>query len=214
LISSIPDAHAGHTHCIKAIAGKVVKSSSVHLINFCGGGQLIAFKSATVLILDRCAASKNTNRPMNELLLNGPVSDQEVAELNQDLEGVEVLKYQTKGLSTSEVIQLVFHNLDIVTFTRDYLLATSLNAIIGQIKYAVSYFSRKNKKVKYVNLEVQIKNNDKEFLLYLSSDSERIDTAISLTDNKMKVIIDSASNGETIQVKLDTNATDIEISKI
>lgn len=40
-------------HCIKAIAGEVVKSRSVHLINFGGGGQIIALKSATALIQDR-----------------------------------------------------------------------------------------------------------------------------------------------------------------
>ncbi len=40
-------------HCIRAIAGAVVKSRSVHSINFCGGGQVIALKSATALILDR-----------------------------------------------------------------------------------------------------------------------------------------------------------------
>ena len=40
-------------HCIRAIAGKAVNSRSVHLINFCGGGQIIALKSATALILDR-----------------------------------------------------------------------------------------------------------------------------------------------------------------
>ena len=44
----------GIQHCIKAIAGEVVKLSSVHLINFGGGGQVIALKSATALILDRC----------------------------------------------------------------------------------------------------------------------------------------------------------------
>jgi hypothetical protein len=33
----------------------VLKSSSVHLINFCSGGQVIALKSATALILDRYA---------------------------------------------------------------------------------------------------------------------------------------------------------------
>lgn len=45
----------GIQHCIKAIAGEVVKLSSVHLINFGGGGQVIALKSATALILDRYA---------------------------------------------------------------------------------------------------------------------------------------------------------------
>jgi hypothetical protein len=43
----------GIQHCIKAIAGVVVKSKSVHLINFGCGGHLIALKSATALILDR-----------------------------------------------------------------------------------------------------------------------------------------------------------------
>ena len=43
----------GIQHCIKAIAGEVVKSRSVHLMNFSGGGQVIALKSATALILDR-----------------------------------------------------------------------------------------------------------------------------------------------------------------
>ena len=40
-------------HCIRAIAGEVVNSRSVHLINFGGGGQVIALKSATALILGR-----------------------------------------------------------------------------------------------------------------------------------------------------------------
>ena len=46
----------GIQHCIKAIAGEVVKSRFAHLINFGGGGQVIALKSATALILDRCKA--------------------------------------------------------------------------------------------------------------------------------------------------------------
>ena len=40
-------------YCIRAIAGGVVNRRSVHLMNFCGGGQLISPKSATALILDR-----------------------------------------------------------------------------------------------------------------------------------------------------------------
>jgi hypothetical protein len=43
----------GIQHCIKAIAGEVANQRSVHLINFCGGGQVIVFKSATALILAR-----------------------------------------------------------------------------------------------------------------------------------------------------------------
>tara|TARA_Y100000114_G_C11537906_1_gene221173 strand:- start:126 stop:413 length:288 start_codon:yes stop_codon:yes gene_type:complete len=43
-------------HCIKAIAGEVLNSRSVHLINFGGGGQVIALKSATALIIERYVA--------------------------------------------------------------------------------------------------------------------------------------------------------------
>ncbi len=41
-------------HCIRAIAGEALSSMSLHLINLCGGGQVIALKSATALKLNRC----------------------------------------------------------------------------------------------------------------------------------------------------------------
>src|SRR5690606_15666732 len=41
-------------HCIRAIAGEVMNLRFMHLIKFCVGGQVIALKSATALILDRC----------------------------------------------------------------------------------------------------------------------------------------------------------------
>jgi len=43
---------------------------------------------------------------MNELLSTGPISDQEVEELNQHLKGVQVFKYQTKELPISEVAEV------------------------------------------------------------------------------------------------------------
>ena len=38
---------------MRAIAGEVVNLRSVHLINFCYVGQVIALKSITALILER-----------------------------------------------------------------------------------------------------------------------------------------------------------------
>ena len=52
-------------HCIRAIAGEVLKLRSVHLINIGGVGQVIALKSATALILDRCASAEKTETLMN-----------------------------------------------------------------------------------------------------------------------------------------------------
>ena len=45
------------TTLYKSIAGEVVKSRFVHLMNFCSGGQVIAFKSATALIQEPLPAS-------------------------------------------------------------------------------------------------------------------------------------------------------------
>lgn len=43
----------GIQYCIRAIAGEVAESKSVHLISFGGGGQVISLKSVTAPILDR-----------------------------------------------------------------------------------------------------------------------------------------------------------------
>ncbi len=48
---------------VRATAGKVVKTRSVHLINYCGGGKVIALKSATALILDREQQAKKNIMP-------------------------------------------------------------------------------------------------------------------------------------------------------
>jgi hypothetical protein len=55
-------------HCIRAIAGEVVKYRSLHLINFGGGGQVIALKSATALILDRWQQAKR--QPKRDSITN------------------------------------------------------------------------------------------------------------------------------------------------
>jgi len=52
----------GIQHCIRAIASEVVNRRSVHLINFGGSGQVIAFKSATALILNRCLQLRKLTR--------------------------------------------------------------------------------------------------------------------------------------------------------
>jgi hypothetical protein len=44
----------GIQHCIRAIAGEELNRRFIHLINFGVGGHVIALKSATALILDRC----------------------------------------------------------------------------------------------------------------------------------------------------------------
>ena len=50
--------------CIRAIAGEVVKLRSVHLINFCGGGQVIGLKFATALM---CAESNDRLKVVTQL---------------------------------------------------------------------------------------------------------------------------------------------------
>ena len=152
---------------------------------------------------------------MNELLLTGNVSESEIQELNNQLPNVKVIKYQTKGLPSSDLVQIVFQDLDLITFTRDFILAYALNEVIRQIKYVIKYFKSKRKRVENINLEIQIKDNDnKEFLLYISTDSERLDAAITMIDDKLEMIIDQVKHGKTIQVELAKNSDRLEINEI
>jgi N-acetylglutamate synthase-like GNAT family acetyltransferase len=60
-LNADPKESTGIQHCIKAIAGEVVNSRSVHLITFFGSGKVITLKSATALILTvACKRRKTT----------------------------------------------------------------------------------------------------------------------------------------------------------
>jgi len=160
----------------------------------------------------RCAAYYRN--VMNELLITGNISETEVELLQSKLSDVEVIKYQTKGYTPDEFVQLVFHNLDALTFTRDFLLANALNYVIAQIKFAVKFFKSRNKRVEHINLHVQLKDSNKEVLLYISAESDRIDSAISMTDEQIEIIVKNAKPNQTIHIKLDKGSTSLDISDL
>ncbi|WP_299762375.1 hypothetical protein [uncultured Pontibacter sp.] len=151
---------------------------------------------------------------MNKLLLVGNVSETEVEELNKQLLGVKVTTYQPKGLSLTEAVQLVFDNLDLLTFSRDFILANALNYIISQVRSTIDYFKSRNKKIDSIILQIRIKEGEKEFSLYVSSDTERVDTAIKMIDDQIDDIVAQANHGNTIRLALDRNSVNIEINKI
>ena len=82
----------------------------------------------------------------NEILVTGNISESEIDHLNKELSEIKVIKAQTKGLSKSEFIQLVFHNFEVLTFTRDFILSVALTNSVKQINKIIQYFQKRNKK--------------------------------------------------------------------
>lgn len=151
---------------------------------------------------------------MNELLLSGNVAEDEVNELNELMSNVEVVQYQIKGLSPTELVDIVFHNLDVVSFTRDFILSNALNTVISQIKLAITHFRIRNKKIGTIAMHIQIKNDETKFMLYMTSNSDNLDHTISLVDNKINEIVIIANDGCTIHVNMNQQSNNIDISKL
>ena len=151
----------------------------------------------------------------NEILLTGNISESEIDHLNKELSEIKVIKAQTKGLSKSEFIQLVFHNFEVLTFTRDFILSIALTNSIKQINKIIQYFQKRNKKLQSVNIEIQIKTADKEFQLdIITKSTDDIGLILDLTNERMEIIINKADHNSRMEIIYGKNKSDTEINKV
>ncbi len=150
----------------------------------------------------------------NEVLLYGPASNQEVEELTELLNDCEVVKLETKSQGLEEVIQIVFHDFNILTFSRDFVLGALLTGSLTQIKRIISYFKGKRKKVNAAIIDVQVKSTDKQYSLYITATPDNIDLVVELANQRMGEIDLNADNGCMMQIKMTTDNKTIEITKI
>lgn len=151
----------------------------------------------------------------NEILLTGNISESEIIQLNKELTDVKIIKTQIKGLSGSEFIQLVFHNFDILTFSRDFILENAINISVNQIKKVIQFFKNRNKKIESINIEIQIKTEEKDFLLdIISENCENIDLTIDLTNERLAFIIKEADTNCRMEIIFGANKSDVKINKI
>lgn len=151
----------------------------------------------------------------NEVLLTGNISESEIDYLNKQLSEITVVKTQTKGLSKSEFIQMVFHNFEILTFTRDFILSIALTTSINRINKIIQYFQSRNKKIQSVNIEIQIKTANKEFQLDIITEStDDIALILELTNQRMEMIINKADNNSRMEIIYGKNKADIKVYKM
>ena len=148
----------------------------------------------------------------NEILLTGNISESEIVQLNKELADVEIIKAQIKGLPSSEFIQLVFHNFDILTFSRDFILEIAIKRSVNQIKKVIQFFKKRNKKIETINIGIQIKTEEKDFRLdIISENSENIDLTIDLTNERMDFIIKEADTNCRMEIIFGADKSDVKI---
>lgn len=151
----------------------------------------------------------------NEILLTGKISEKEIDLLNKEFTNIKVIKAQTKDLCESELIQLVFHNFDILTFSRDFILSIAINSSIKQINKIIQFFKKRRKKLESVNIEIQIKAEEKEFRLdIIFNRADEIDLIVDLTNERMDLIVKKADHNCIMEIIFDTNKSEIEIFKM
>jgi hypothetical protein len=150
----------------------------------------------------------------HEILLSGAVSEKEVEEIKSIISEENVFKMEVKGYVLQDLIQIVFNDLNIITFSRDFILGAVVTGGLTKIKSIINYFRQRNKKVKRIKIELQIKSDNKEFTLTILSEPDDIDILIELTNDQMKNVVDKAENTCIMQVKLSELGKKLEISKI
>jgi hypothetical protein len=150
----------------------------------------------------------------HEILLSGAVSEKEVEEIKSIISEENVFKMEVKGYVLQDLIQIVFNDLNVITFSRDFVLDIVMSGVKTKLKSILNYFKQRNKKVKGIKVELQIKTDSKEFNLTLLSEPDDIDILIELTNDQMKNVVDTADNTCIMQVKLSEKGKKLEISKI
>jgi len=150
----------------------------------------------------------------NEILLSGNIPDSEINEIQSFISESNVIKMQTKAFDPTEVIQLVFQDFNLLSFTRDFFLGGLLTGTLTQVKLIIDFFKKRRKPIALINIEVKVKQDDMELLLYISSTPENLDLTIDLTNQKMEFIFNLIDKESFVQVILSKNGSELEINKM
>jgi len=146
---------------------------------------------------------------VNQLAVNGKFNDEELAELQVELqqEHITVCRGFTKGIDAFEIVRMIFHNYDVLSFLRDGILFEILTQLFNKtLKWA------KNKKP---NAEIQI-----AFELNFGDDKPIVTVGLPFDQEKSRVelkkvitidFIDSLRKGEIISIAWDKDKDEIKV---
>ena len=149
---------------------------------------------------------------MTQVLLNGKFTDeerQEFASLFID-DGFEAGEYITKGIDPTEVVRIIFHDFNAVSFIRDFLLGKVLEATIAKTWGWV----HTKKPEAEIQISFQLKIDDDKPVINLSVPDDANDLAAFSQDIDHLLTIEftgSLKKGEVISIGWDNANKKIKI---
>ncbi|WP_282124112.1 hypothetical protein [Algibacter mikhailovii] len=147
----------------------------------------------------------------NEIILSGLITKSEIAAIKKIAPDSSIHKMETKGLTPLDYVQIAFYDFNVISFTRDFILGMVLTGGLKQIKKILDYLKTKKKRAKNIAVEIQIKTENKSFLLYMVSNPEKLDILIYLTNKEMLTIVEQATDNSHVHVIWNSQIDYIEI---
>ena len=152
-----------------------------------------------------------------KLLIQGKISDGEIESLKKELnqQDFEISKYTALAHGEHELLNLIFHDFNVISFTRDFFLSALLTSAWTKINEVIKLLSKSNKKVDGVSVKLDIKKSNGDMLfIHYSGTPDKFELLISQSDSTIDLkVIDSPDTAKNIYIALDSN-NNIKITKI
>ena len=125
-----------------------------------------------------------------EILIQGDINQNEIDELILELDNDDLVinKLYTKSQTTQDFVQLVFSDFNVISFTRDLAISGLLTTSLTILKSVINKLKKRNKKIKNVTYEVEIRRGDgKSFSLIFVDNPENFEILIEKADDKINL---------------------------
>jgi len=151
-----------------------------------------------------------------EVLIQGDITQNEIDELVLELDNDDLVidKLLTKSQTPQDFLNLVFNDFNAISFTRDFVLGGLLTASWKIISSVVEKLRKKNKAIKNVcyEIEIKIENEQSKFLIFVES-PENFEMLIEKTEGQINLeFIQNIGDANQIYISLDSDNT-LQIKK-
>ena len=148
-----------------------------------------------------------TNTP--EVLISGNITELEIKELQNELysENIKLEKHLVKSQTIQDLIQLVFQDFSLISFTRDFVISGILSTSWCAVNKVVKSLEKKNKKIGNVGLEFEVSTkNGKPVIIKFNSKPENFELLISQADKIVTIeFIEELTHERQIFISLDSD---------
>lgn len=143
-----------------------------------------------------------------ELLISGNITEEEIQELQNELSDQDftINKLITKSYTVSEFLQILFSDLNVISFTRDFILGGLLTASWIQIKKVIKKLEKRKKKVKTISYDIEVKSKkNMTYILNFVSQQEKFEILIELAEKKINLeFINELNDERRIYISIDS----------